>query len=488
MRAKAVMATLGYLLILFSMTFMVPIITGVIYDETSGFLFRTYLFPLVLTLCIGFIMWYHSRQKAEELREREAFVIVGIGWLLVAALGALPFLLGDVITNPLDAYFESMSGFTTTGATVLDPSLGDYIDIYPHSILMWRSITTWLGGMGIIVMGIVILARFMEGGLHLFKIEVAGSSVTRLKPKLHQTARILWGVYGLFTLLSIILLLGAGMPLFDSICTSFSTLSTGGFSVHSDNIGFYNSPMIELVVMLFMIIGCTNFVLHYRLITGKFKEVYEDAELRFFLIWLAFITFIAVAALALSSDFGLGEAYRSGIFQCVSAGTTSGFSTAGDLAGWPPVVNILLIFLMLAGATLGSTSGGIKASRVLILLKNLRSGILKAIHPRAVLSVKIGGKTVPSKVIARIQILFLSYIIVLCISMIIVCASGVSVADSLASVSSCLANAGLGIFGPGGGFHTLNPVAKSTLIFCMWMGRLEIFTGLIVLAPSTYKS
>jgi len=459
MRAKAVMATLGYLLILFSMTFMVPIITGVIYDETSGFLFRTYLFPLVLTLCIGFIMWYHSRQKAEELREREAFVIVGIGWLLVAALGALPFLLGDVITNPLDAYFESMSGFTTTGATVLDPTLGDYIDIYPHSIL-----------------------------LHLFKIEVAGSSVTRLKPKLHQTARILWGVYGLFTLLSIILLLGAGMPLFDSVCTSFSTLSTGGFSVHSDNIGFYNSPMIELVVMLFMIIGCTNFVLHYRLITGKFKEVYEDAELRFFLIWLAFITFIAVAALALSSDFGLGEAYRSGIFQCVSAGTTSGFSTAGDLAGWPPVVNILLIFLMLAGATLGSTSGGIKASRVLILLKNLRSGILKAIHPRAVLSVKIGGKTVPSKVIARIQILFLSYIIVLCISMIIVCASGVSVADSLASVSSCLANAGLGIFGPGGGFHTLNPVAKSTLIFCMWMGRLEIFTGLIVLAPSTYKS
>ena len=470
---------------LFSMTFLIPIFTGIYYGEDGHVLYAAYVLPMLLSLCVGGVMWYHTRHSAEDLREREAFVVVGLGWVLIAALGALPYLFGDVLSSPLNAYFESMSGFTTTGASILDPSMGDFIDTYPHSILMWRAVTSWLGGMGIIVLSVVILARFMEGGMHLFKIEAAGSSVIRLRPKLHQTARILWGVYGLFTLLSIVLLMGVGLSPFDSICTSFSTLSTGGFSVHSENIGFYDSPAVEIVIMLFMIIGSTSFVLHYRMITGKFRDVFRDPELRFFFIWLALITIISISALALS---GIGDAGRQGIFQCVSAGTTSGFSTESDLASWPPLVHLLLVFLMLTGATLGSTSGGLKVSRILILLKNVRNGILKAIHPRAVLSVKMGGKTLPDKVVARVQILFLSYILVLCISMVIVCATGVGIVDSLSAVSSCLANAGLGIFGPEGGFHTLNPMAKSVLIFCMWIGRLEIFTGLIVLAPSTYRS
>ncbi|MCK5038786.1 MAG: TrkH family potassium uptake protein, partial [Thermoplasmata archaeon] len=388
----------------------------------------------------------------------------------------------------IDAYFESMSGFTTTGATILDPSIGDYMDIYPHSILMWRAVTTWLGGMGIIVFSVVILARFLEGGLHLFKAEVAGASVTRLRPRLHQTARILWGVYGFFTLLSIILMMGAGMGPFDSIATSFSTLSTGGFSVHSNNIGFYDSPGVELVMMFFMIVGATNFVLHYRIMTGKYLDAFKDRELQTFLTWLALVCIVVVSALAISGYYGFGESLRKGIFQCVSAGTTSGFSTAGDIAMWPPLAHILLVFLMLVGATLGSTSGGLKVSRIYILVKNVKNGILKAIHPRVVQQVKVRGRIIPDKVVARVQILLFSYIMILFLSMIALCASGVSVQDSLSAVASCLANSGLGIFGPGEGFHTLPSFAKVVLTFDMWIGRLEIITGLIILSPSTYRT
>ncbi len=487
MRSKAVLATLGYLILIFSFMFIVPLITGLIYNEDPGFLASAFIVPMLISICLGFIFWFNNRQYAEDLRERESFVVVGLGWLLIAALGALPYLLGGTLSSPIDAYFESMSGFTTTGATILDPTLGDYIDIYPRSILMWRAITTWLGGMGIIVLSVVILARFMNAGLTLFKAEVAGASVTRLRPKLHQTARLLWGVYGLFTILSIILMMGAGMPAFDSVCTSFSTLSTGGFSVHSDNIGFYDSPAIEMVVMFFMIIGCTNFVLHYRFITGKFRAIIEDSEFKFFFIWLTVITLFAVAGLMLSGQFGIAESFRAGIFQAVSAGTTSGFSTESDLDLWPPFVHMLLVLLMLVGATLGSTSGGLKISRIIILLKKIQSGIQKAIHPRSVVSVKVDGKTVPDKVIEKIQILFLTYILTLGIAIVIICATGVGIVDSLSATASCLSNSGLGIFGPGEGFHTLNPIAKFVLIVCMWMGRLEIFTALIVLAPSTYK-
>lgn len=488
MRSKAVLATIGYIVFIFSFIFIVPIITGLIYNEDAGQLMVSFMIPMLASICLGLIMWFNNRQYADDLRERESFVVVGLGWLLIAALGALPYLLGGVLSNPIDAYFESMSGFTTTGATILDPSLGDYIDIYPHSILMWRALTTWLGGMGIIVLSVVILARFMNAGLSLFKAEVAGASVTRLRPKLHQTARILWGVYGLFTLLSIVLLMGAGMPVFDSVCTSFSTLSTGGFSVHSDNIGYYDSPAIEMIVMLFMIIGCTNFVLHYRMITGKFKAVIEDWEFKLFFVWLTVITLLIIAGLIISRQYDLTESFRAGLFQAVSAGTTSGFSTENDLALWPPFVHLLLAVLMLAGATLGSTSGGLKISRIVILMKKVQSGIQKAIHPRAVVSIKVDGKNVPDELVEKIQILFLSYIFTLGVAIVIICATGVGIIDSLSATASCLANSGLGIFGTGDGFHTLNPIAKFVLIICMWMGRLEIFTALIVLAPSTYKN
>ena len=225
MRFKAVLATLGYLILIFSFMFIVPLITGLIYNEDIGFLAAAFIIPMLASLFLGFILWFNNRQYVEDLRERESFVVVGLGWLIIAALGALPYLLGGTLASPIDAYFESMSGFTTTGATILDPAV-NYIDTYGHSILMWRAITTWLGGMGIIVLSVVILARFMNAGLSLFKAEVAGASVTRLRPKLYQTARLLWGVYGLFTILSIILMMGAGMDAFDSVCTSFSTLST----------------------------------------------------------------------------------------------------------------------------------------------------------------------------------------------------------------------------------------------------------------------
>jgi trk system potassium uptake protein TrkH len=324
----------------------------------------------------------------------------------------------------------------------------------------------------------------MHGGLFLFKAEVAGASVTRLKPKLYQTARILWAVYGFFTLACILFFMAAGMPGFDAVCTSFSTLSSGGFTLHTDSIGFYASPAVEAVAVVFMFLGATNFVVHYWFLTGRFREASKDAEMRTFVIWLAGMSAIVIGSLMLS---GMDSPVRNGLFGAVSAATTTGFSTVSDMSVWPPLIHALLLFLMLTGATLGSTSGGLKTARFLVLIKNLRNGMIKAIHPRAVLSVKMGGKAIPDSVVSRIQILFLTFTMVLAVSVLLLCATGISLVDSFSASASCIANCGLSIFSPGVGFHTFSPFAKAVLTVVMWMGRLEIFTALMVLAPSTYR-
>jgi len=489
MRGKAVAATLGYLLLIFSFTFFIPIFTGLAYGEPGMDLYKAYVLPMLISACLGGLMWWHTRHKAEDLRERDAFVVVGLGWALMALLGSLPYMFGGTITNPLDAYFESMSGFTTTGATILDPTQGDFILHYPHSILMWRSLTCWLGGMGFIVFSVVILSRFLEGSVHLFRAEVSGATVTRIRPKLAQTARVLWGIYTLFTVLSIILLMGARLDAFDAITTSFSTLATGGFSIHAANIGFYDSFMVELIVMLFMVVGGINFVLHYQLLTGKIKNFFKDAELRFFLGYLAVFAAITVIAMVLSETYSTnGLDIRHGLFQIVSASTTGGFTTTDALVSWPPIVHMLLILAMIFGASIGSTGGGIKAARFLLLLKNTRRTIFKAIHPRAVRPIKVAGRPVKESVIEKVQMMFFAYLVVLAVATVIICATGVSVLESLSTVAGSLGNAGLGIFSPGNGYYNLTGLAKGTLIFCMWMGRLEIFTALIVLAPSTYST
>jgi trk system potassium uptake protein TrkH len=489
MRGRAVMATLGYLLLIFSLTFLIPIVTGIVYDEPAADIYKAYLVPMLISACLGAVLWIHTRHKAEDLRERDAFVVVGVAWALMALLGSLPYIFGGSIANPLDAYFESMSGFTTTGATILDPTRGEFITNYPHSILMWRSLTCWLGGMGFIVFSVVILSRFLEGSVHLFRAEVSGTTVTRIRPKLVQTARVLWGIYALFTVLCFILLLGAGLDAFDALTTSFSTLATGGFSVHAASIGVYNSFAVELIVMLFMIIGGVNFVLHYHLITGRVRNVFRDPELRFFLVYMAVFAAITVTALSLSGTFGTaGLNVRHGLFQVVSASTTGGFTTTTDLAAWPPVVHMLLILAMIFGASIGSTGGGIKAARFLLLLKSTRRVIFKAIHPRAVKPIKVAGRPVRESVIEKVQMMFFAYLVVLAVATVIICATGLSVLESLSTVAGSLGNVGMGIFSPGNGYHTLSGLAKGVLVFCMWMGRLEIFTAMIVLAPSTYRT
>jgi trk system potassium uptake protein TrkH len=483
------MATLGYLLLIFSLTFLIPFVTGIIYEEPAGDLYAAYLLPMLITACLGAVMWFHARDRAEDLRERDAFVVVGLGWALMALLGSLPYIFGGSITNPLDAYFESMSGFTTTGATILDPTQGDFVLNYPHSILMWRSLTCWLGGMGFIVFSVVILSRVLEGSVHLFRTEVSDTTVTRIRPKLTQTARILWGIYALFTAVCFILLMAAGRDAFDALTTSFSTLATGGFSVHAANVGVYDSFVVELIIMVFMVIGGVNFVLHYHLITGRVKNVFKDPELRFFIVYMAIFALIAVAALSLSGTFSnFGLSLRHGLFQVVSASTTGGFTTTTDLASWPPIVHMLLILAMIFGASIGSTGGGIKAARFLLLLKSTRRVIFKAIHPRAVKPIKVAGRPVQESVIEKVQMMFFAYLVVLAIATVIICGTGLSVLESLSSVAGSLGNVGLGIFTPGEGYYSLSGLAKAVLIFCMWMGRLEIFTAMIVLAPSTYRT
>ncbi len=349
MKVRKIISTLGYLLMLFSATFVLPMIVSAIYDEGPLFVYKAYVLPMMISALAGCIMWFNSRNSFEELKEREAYVVVGLGWLLITLSGALPYMTSGTIPNPIDAYFESMSGFTTTGASVIDPGIGDYLSAYPHSIMFWRALTNWFGGLGIIVLGIVILAKLMNGGSYLYKAEVGGASITRLKPKLYETARLLWGVYIFLTILCILLFMGSGLSLFHAICTAFATMATGGFALHGDSIAFYASPAVELVAMAFMLISGINFVLNYRFITGRFKEAVDDPELQFYLLWVTFMTSLIILGLALTRTMGVSEMLRNGAFHAISAATNTGFTIENELGLWPPFVHIMLILLMLTG-------------------------------------------------------------------------------------------------------------------------------------------
>jgi trk system potassium uptake protein TrkH len=415
-----------------------------------------------------------------DLGYRDGFAIVVFSWLGLAFLGALPFYFSGAMDSFVDCLFESMSGFTTTGSTILTK-----VEILPESVLFWRALTHWLGGMGIIVLTLAILPLLGIGGMQLFQAEMPGPTKDRLAPRIQDTARILWSVYVLFTLVEIFLLLLGKVNFFDAVCHAFATLATGGFSTHTSSVGFFNSVYIEAVVIVFMFMAGTNFSLHYQGLRGRLSAYWKNEEFRFYLfLTLVSVCFIIFVNLIYKTYENFGQTLRTAFFQVTSILTTTGFGTA-DFDQWPPACKILLVSLMFVGGCAGSTGGGIKHVRLLLFFKYARLQLRNLVHPQAVGTIKLGKVKVPREILISILGFFALYIAFFFLATLVVTALGVDIVTGSTAVVATLNNIGpgLNLVGPVQHYGHLPPLAKVVLTICMLAGRLELYTVAVLLTP-----
>ncbi|MEE4254659.1 MAG: TrkH family potassium uptake protein [Desulfuromusa sp.] len=442
-----------------------------------------FIIAAVICFTVGGLLFRFCKSP-KELTVREGFAVVTFGWTVFAIFGALPYLISGAIISPLDAIFETMSGFTTTGSTILTE-----IEAMPQSLLFWRSLTHWLGGMGIIVLSLAILPMLGVGGMQLFKAEVPGPTADRLKPRIQDTAKMLWGVYVLLTAGETLLLMFGGMSFFDALCHSFATLATGGFSTRNSSVAAYDSSYIDGVITLFMILAGINFALHFQVLRGKAREFFQSEELR---VYLGIILVSTIVIMFFNWSAGtyhqFGQNLRYSIFQVSSIMTTTGFGTA-DFELWPVVAQYILLLLMFIGGCAGSTGGGMKVARILLLFKHAQVQVFRLIHPRAIRLVKLGNRPVDKEVLQAILGFFALFIGIFVIGSLLVAASGMDIVSAGSAVIACLANIGpgLGSVGPVDNFANVPAFGKTVLIVCMLMGRLELFTVLVLFFPSFWR-
>lgn len=467
---KSVLHALGALLISIGASLLLPILVSLYYDDGDLIAFITSLFIIV---SVGFLMWKFT--KAGDIRSREGFAIVTFGWVLLAGFGALPFVFAGA-TNYTDAFFETMSGFTTTGATILTD-----IESLSHGLLFWRSFTHWLGGMGIILLSLAILPMLGVGGMQLFKAEVPGPSVDKLKPRVQDTAKILWAVYVILTVAETILLKLAGMNLFDAICHTFGTMATGGFSTKNAGIPHFQSATIESVLTVFMILAGANFALHYRALKGNFSVYHKNPEFKFYIGIIAAVTFFLLLSTRLNNYDNYLTAFQKSIFQVASLITTTGFHST-DYELWSVPAQLSLILIMLIGGCAGSTGGGIKVVRILLTLKNISVQFKKLVHPHAVIPIRLGKTTVSQDTISDISAFLIIYFLLFAMASLIMAILGLDLVTAVSSVISTLSNIGPGIgnIGPTENFAFIPTSGKWFLSFLMLAGRLEILTVLVI--------
>jgi trk system potassium uptake protein TrkH len=477
-RVKLTLHIIGSLLKYFALAYIIPLIIALHNGGEENWLI--YLYSLFITLGVGLILEFTF--KTDRVIERaDGFSIVAFTWLLIPLFGTLPYLFLGL--GFIDAFFEAMSGFTTTGATILSTTGTDGFFALPRSILLWRSLTQWLGGMGVILLFIAILPRLGVGGSQLFDREFPGPLPERLRPRFSTTARLLWTIYVGFTAAEIALLhFLARLPLFDSICISFATIPTGGFTPTTMSIEAYITeyPLAQYIIMFFMFLAGMSFILHYQFLRGNWKSV-KGEEFRLYLIILA------VAILLLIGTQGLSS-YREGIFQAISIMTTTGFATA-NFGTWTSGARIVLLGLMFIGACGGSTGGAMKVVRFLTLIKHTRVMMRKAISPKAVIPMKLNQKPFPEGIIRDIISFLFLYIVVAVLASFVLCLLGIDLETSISGVAATLGNVGpgLGQVGPHSNYSLLTNAAKVILIMCMWLGRLELFTAIMIFSPRFWK-
>ncbi len=468
---------LGWLLLLTAAFLVVPLVAAVAFRDAPG----PFLSALLLAALAGGGLVFLTRTSERGLRARDGFLVVSGAWLITSAVGALPYLLGGVL-GPADALFESVSGFTTTGSTVIAD-----VTALPRSLLLWRAMTQWLGGMGIILFTIAILPLLGIGGMQLFKAEVPGPVADKIRPRLAATARTLWGLYVGFTAAQWVLLMLCGLNWFEALCHAFTTLATGGFSTRNGSVGEFASPAVEWVVIVFMLAAGINFVLHYKLLTGRWRDVLRDVELRYF---LAIVTAAAALLFVVLWDgvAGMHETARAALFQAASIITTTGFVSA-DFELWPHAAQFVLVALMLIGGMSGSTGGGPKSLRIVLALRSLRATVHRFIHPHAVVPVKYHGQVVGDGVLSGVAAFLTAYFLLAGAAAAVVAAAGYDFATAVSSALTAIGNVGpgLGAVGALDNFaHFPSPV-KLVLSACMLLGRLEIFTILVLFSRRFWK-
>jgi trk system potassium uptake protein TrkH len=480
MRTNGVLNILGKLLILLSLTLLVPIPFALFYNDQ---MVRTFLLSSVLGAMSGGLLLLFFPPE-DDLGYREGFVIVTLSWLALAFLGALPYYISGKIPSFIDCFFEAMSGFTTTGSTILTA-----VEVLPNSLLFWRSMTQWLGGMGIIVLTIAIMPLLKVGGTQLFHAEMPGPTKDRLAPRIQSTARILWSVYVFLTLIETALLMAGGLSFFDAVCHSFCTIATGGFSTHSASILFFDSAYIEGVIIFFMFLAGINFTLHFQMLKGNFRTALGNEELRLYAAVIACATLIIVAAnIVAGPSHNFSKVFRDALFIVVSLITTTGFGTA-DFELWPPVCMIVIIALMFIGGCAGSTAGGIKEVRILLLFKYALLQLRRLVHPHQIQTIKFGPTRVPQEVLIAILGFFVLYLVFFFFASLLVASTGVDIVTGTSAVITTLGNVGpgLNLVGPTQNFSILPPMAKVVLILCMMAGRLELYTIVVLLTPAFWR-
>ena len=462
----------------FFMCFSIPV--ALLAGEQDAMMF---LLSGAITSGIGALAYFTSRKKAIELNSKDGYVVVTGGWILFSLFGTLPFLLTGSIPSFTDAFFETISGFTTTGASILNN-----IEELSHGVLFWRSLIQWLGGMGIILLTLILLPFLGIGGMQLFTAEVPSPTPDKLHPHVKDTAKRLWIIYVLFTALETLLLWAGEMKLFDAVCHSLTTMATGGYSTKQDSIAYWNSPYIQYVITFFMFVAGTNFSLAYFAMHGKFKKVWKDEEFKWYLGFVGGFALIITLGLFLTSARGLEESFRSSIFQVVSILTTTGFAT-DDYLRWVPWLGVMIFILMFFGGSAGSTGGGPKIMRVVIMLKNSTMELKRMIHPNAVIPVRMNKFAVQERVVTNVLAFMAFYGIIAVISMGILSVMGYDLNTSIGAVAATLGNIGPGIGGVGPALNYADfPMAgKWFLSFLMLVGRLELFTVLVLFSPLFWR-
>ena len=480
MKFRVVFHILGVLISFLGISMVFPLFYAIYYQENRAI--YAFLFSIIIAILTGWFLQYSCKTE-NGVGKKEGFAIATLGWILAAIFGTFPFLFSGTLTNFIDAFFESMSGFTTTGATVLDPIEGNFL-----SVLFWRDQIQWMGGMGIIVLVVAILPALGVGGMQLFKSEVPGPEPDKIKPRIKETAKLLYLVYIIISVLQVACLYLTGMSLYEAITHMFGTMATGGFTPKNLSVGHYNNPTYDIIITIFMLIAGANFTLHYKVLHGDLKSLLKDREFLFYIGVILVSILVVTTQLHIYIYQSILTSLRYASFQVVSIVTTTGFATT-DFDQWPALSKSILIILMFIGGCAGSTGGAIKNIRILILLKKAVREFQKILHPHAITPIYVGDKKISEEVVSNITAFFLLYILIFIFSSLIMTALGLDMISALSSVAATLGNVGpgLGLVGPTKNYAFIHPLGKILLSICMLLGRLEIYTVLILVLPEFWK-
>lgn len=471
---------MGFLILVETVMLLCCIGVSLYYGENDLY---SFILTAVITVVAGVGLQFAGRNAERHIGKRDGVFIVSISWVVVSIFGMLPFYLSGYVPDITNAFFETISGFTSSGSTILDD-----IEALPHGLLFWRSMTQWIGGLGIVFFTIAVLPIFGVGGIQLFAAEASGLGHEKVHPRIGVTAKWIWGIYFGLTLIVVVLFMAGGMSAFDSVCHAFTTTGTGGFSTKQNSIAYYDSIYIEYVTAIFMTISGINFTLLLLFVNRKFKKFFADTELKWYLISVAAFTLFIAVGLYFTSHMNIEEAFRTSFFQVASLHTSTGFITS-DYMTWEPVLWGSLSLLMVIGACAGSTSGGIKCIRMVILSKIAGNEFKHLIHPNAVLPVRVNKQVVAPSLLTRIQAFIFVYLVVIIVSSLIMMALGIGFMESIGTVVSSIGNMGpgLGLTGPIYSWNHLPDAAKWISAFLMLVGRLELFTILLVFSPGFWK-